>query len=246
MSAIARRAASEPSLAVFSRFGPPATTATELTGGRMRTKLYLAATLLVMMPTMGSAQTGNGAPSGPHFNLNIIGVSHDKNPNMDQGSGNVIFVDLGSQSGAAVTTKILLSQSTELGLFQVLDKNGTDGEASFQLPAPGTYTVWARALGTPGGQAKITTCATDSPLVADAGTICSTLHEVFVRGTGKSSFKNVTPALTTIELVDGSPVALACGSTTVSLFATCLQGFFWQYDNNGLKLLQIRFYLNQP
>ncbi|PYP08016.1 MAG: hypothetical protein DMD59_13445, partial [Gemmatimonadetes bacterium] len=94
--------------------------------------------------------------------------------------------------------------------------------------------------------AKITTCATDSPLVADAGTICSTLHEVFVRGTGKSSFKNVTPALTTIELVDGSAVALACGSTTVSLFATCLEGFFWQYDNNGLKLLQIRFYLNQP
>jgi len=30
----------------------------------------------------------------------------------------------------------------------------------------------------------------------------------------------------------------------VSLFATCLQDFLWQYDNNGLKLLQVRFYPN--
>src|SRR5947208_6030863 len=125
MSAIARRAASETSLAAFSHFGPPAIHCHRITGGRMRTRLYLAATLVVMMPAVVHAQTGNGAPSGPHYTLNIIGVSHDKNPNMDQGSGNVIFVDLGSKDGAAVTTKILLSQSTELGLFQVLDKNGT-------------------------------------------------------------------------------------------------------------------------
>jgi hypothetical protein len=210
----------------------------------MQNRLYLAAALAALTPAAVSAQTGNSAPSGPHYNLNIVGVSHDKNPNMSQGSGNVIFVDLGSRSGDAVTTKILLSQSTELGLFQVLDKNGTDGEASFQLPAPGSYTVWARALGTPGGQAKITTCATDATLGSDPTIICSTTHEVFVRGTGRSNFKNVTDALTTIDLVDGSAAALACGTTTVSLFATCLQGFFWQYDNNGLKLLQVRFYQN--
>jgi hypothetical protein len=30
----------------------------------------------------------------------------------------------------------------------------------------------------------------------------------------------------------------------VSLFDPCLQDFLWQYDNNGLKLLQIRFYPN--
>jgi hypothetical protein len=70
----------------------------------------------------------------------------------------------------------------------VLDKNGTDGEASFSLPAPGGYTVWARARGTPGGKAKITTCATDVEL-NDPGVICSTQNEVFVRGTGKSSFR---------------------------------------------------------
>ncbi|HMH82143.1 MAG TPA: hypothetical protein VK531_04680 [Gemmatimonadales bacterium] len=203
----------------------------------------MAAALAVAIAPDVRGQTGNGAPSGPHYNLNIIGVSHDKSPNMN-GGGNVIFVDLGTKSGTAVTTKILLSQAAD-GVFEVLDKNGTDGEASFSLPVPGTYTVWARALGTPGGQSKIATCATFiDPTTFVATLLCSTDNEVFVRGTGKSSFRNVTNALTTISLVLGSAAQLACGTPTVSLFDACLQDFLWQYDNNGLKLLQVRFYSN--
>jgi hypothetical protein len=208
----------------------------------MSTRLCLAAALTVAAALPLCGQTGNGAPSGSHFNLNIIGVPHNKSPNM-KGSGNVIFVGLGT-SDATVSTKILLSQSAD-GVFEVLDKNGTDGEASFALPVPGTYTVWARALGTPGGQSKIATCATFiDPTTGEASIVCSTDNEVFVRGTGKSSFRNVTSALTTITLVAGSPAELACGTPKVSLFDPCLQDFLWQYDNNGLKLLQIRFYTN--
>lgn len=209
----------------------------------MSTRLCLTAAALAVAVTVPlCGQTGNGAPSGSHFNLNIIGVPRDKSPHM-KGSGNVIFVGLGT-SDATVTTKILLSQSAD-GVFEVLDKNGTDGEASFALPVPGTYTVWARALGTPGGQSKIATCATFiDPTTGEASIVCSTDNEVFVRGTGKSSFRNVTSALTTITLVAGSPAELACGTPNVSLFDPCLQDFLWQYDNNGMKLLQIRFYTN--
>jgi len=210
----------------------------------MRRTSCLAAALAAAtaLPGVAGAQNGNGAPSGTHYSLNIIGVSHEKNVQPDWVSGHVIFVALGTKNGAAVSTKILLSQSGD-GSFDVLDKNGTDGEASFSLPAPGGYTVWARALGTPGGQAKMTTCATDI-ILADAGVICSTQNEVFVRGTGKSSFRNVTSNLTTISLdpvLDAAAVD-ACGGETVNLFDGCLEGYFWQYDNNGLKLLQLRFY----
>src|SRR5438046_2037373 len=213
----------------------------------MRFTFHLAAVVAALSGTAVAAaqkaSTGNGAPSGPHFNLNIIGVSHDKNPNMNgNGSGNVIFVDLGTRTGDAVTTEILPRQAADCA-FEVLDKNGTDGEASFSLPVPGTYTVWARALGKPGGQSKIATCATFvDPITGEATILCSTDNEVFVRGTGKSKFRDVTSALTTITLVPGSPAQLACGTPSVSLFATCLQDFPWQYDNNGLKLLQVRFY----
>jgi hypothetical protein len=202
-------------------------------------------------PTAGSSSpalavdaSGNGAPSGAHYSLNIIGVAKSKNPDMGGAGGDVIFVNLGTKDGAPVTTRILLDQSA--GEFAVLDKNGTDGEARFSLPAPGGYTVWARALGTPGGHAKITTCATDVTGIVADGDICSTQNEVFVRGTGKSSFRNVTTALTTIELdaLADADAVTACGGTTVGLFDPCLQGYFWQYDNNGLKLLQVRFYQN--
>ena len=213
----------------------------------MRLTFYLAAAVAVgMTATAAAAQkasTGNGAPSGSHFNLNIIGVAHGKNPNMAKGGGDVIFVGLGTSSDA-VTTKILLSQAAD-SEFTVLDKNGTDGEASFALPLPGSYTVWARALGTPGGQSKIATCATFiDPTTFTSTILCSTDNEVFVRGKGKSSFRDVTSALTTITLVPGSAAELACGTPTVSLFAPCLQDFLWQYDNNGLRLLQVRFYPN--
>jgi hypothetical protein len=194
--------------------------------------------------------TGNGAPSGEHYTLNIVGVSKDKNVNMDGLGGHVIFVDLGARKPAEpVTTKIMLNQSANAGEFAVLDKNGTDGVAQFSLPAPGTYSIWARALGTPGGEAKITTCAEDIADDLDGGLefpgdICSTQYEAFVRGTKADQFKDVTFNLTHIVLPDGSDPALACGTTTVSLFNPCLEGYFWKYDNNGLKLLQIRFYTN--
>lgn len=190
------------------------------------------------------AQAGNGAPSGSHYNLNIIGVSKDKNPNMNQAAGNVIFVDLGSKDGAAVTSKIMLEQSAAAGEYAVLDKNGTDGEASFSLPLPGTYEIYARPVGTPGGQARITTCAEDVTGNGDVtDEVCSTENEVFVRGSGKSSFRNVTTNLTTIFIGAGDQAAIdACGSNQVSLFDPCLEGYFWKYDNNGLKILQIRIY----
>ena len=197
-------------------------------------------------PSLSTAVTGNGAPSGAHYTLNIIGMEKGKNANMTGAGGGVIFVSLGTRTGAAVTTRIMLEQSAASGEFAVLDKDGTDGTARFSLPAPGTYTIWARPLGTPGGFASLTTCAED---VAGNGTttdeVCSTEHEVFVRGSGKvGSFKDVTTNLTTISIdpvLDAAAVT-ACGSTTVDLFDPCLENYFWKYDNNGLRVLQLRFY----
>ncbi|MEE8409465.1 MAG: hypothetical protein V3T05_07665, partial [Myxococcota bacterium] len=110
----------------------------------------------------GSA-TGNGSPSGSHYNLNIIGVAKDKTADMTGNSGRRIFVALSGKS------KILLAE----GEFKVLDANGTDGSAKFQLPDPDpendgitTYSVFSRALGKPGGSSTMTTCATD-PLTGD-------------------------------------------------------------------------------
>jgi hypothetical protein len=177
------------------------------------------------------AATGNGAPSGSHYTLNIIGVAQNKSADLTGNNGSRIFVPL---SGS---TKINLSE----GDFQVLDANGTDGAAAFQLPNPDpdndgttTYSVFARALGKPGGTSKTTTCATD----ATGETWCSVYSAVAVRDSGKSRFTNVSRELLYIY-------ADLNGDGTLeryNLFNDALQDYYWQYDNNGLKLLQLRFY----
>lgn len=177
-----------------------------------------------------AAVKGNGAPSGAHFTLNLIGVSNPKD--ISGGGGSVIFVPL---SGS---TKINLSE----GDFAVLDKDCTDGSCQFQLPNPdptnsGTtaYSVYARALGKPGGSSTSTTCAVD-PTTGD--TWCSVYSSVQMRSTGKSTFTNVSKQLLYIYAdIDGDGTL-----ERFPLFDAALQDYYWQYDNNGLKLLQYRFY----
>src|SRR5437867_12591153 len=77
-------------------------------------------------PSLGVSATGNGAPSGAHYTLNIIGVSKEKSPNMTGGDGHRIFVGLG-KTGAPINTRINLKE----GDYQVVDANGTDGVAEF-------------------------------------------------------------------------------------------------------------------
>ena len=174
--------------------------------------------------------TGNGAPSGAHYNLNIIGVSNTKTSTTS--GGNVIFVPL---SG---TAKIELSQ----GPFAVLDANGTDGVASFQLPNPDptnsgttTYSVWARALGKPGGSSSTTTCATD-PTTGEV--YCSVYSSVLTRTKGGSTFTDVSKDLLYIYADLNGDGKLE----RYPLFDSALQDYFWSYQNNGLKLAQLRFY----
>jgi hypothetical protein len=130
------------------------------------------------------------------------------------------------------------------GDFQVLDANCLDGGAGFQLPNPvasttsttvtTVYSVWARALAKPGGSSSTTTCAYDL-----TGTlVCSTGQYVMVqtRKNGQSVFSNVTADLLFVsQCIDGK-------LTRTPLFDSTLQDYFWQYDNTGLKLLQLRFY----
>ena len=180
-----------------------------------------------------AVQTGNGAPSGGHYTLNIIGVARDKTADMTGDNGHRIFVPLFGNP------RIMLTEGADFG---VLDANGTDGSAAFQLPNPDPngdgvteYSVFARALGTPGGKSLTTTCAIDP---FDGSTVCSAITLTLERGKGKSTFENVSKYLLYIYAdVNGDGIL-----DRVGLFDTSLQGYFWDYDNHGLKLAQLRFY----
>ena len=179
--------------------------------------------------------TGNGAPNGPHFNLNIIGVPKGKTASMTGGGGR-IFVPLYGKA------TIKLQEGDD---FAVLDANATDGPAIFQLPNPdpdndGTtaYSVWARPLGKPGGKSTTTTCAYD-----EYGTEwCSVYSMVLVREKGKSTFTDVSKQLLYVYVDLNADGTLE----RYPLFDDALMDYFWNYDNNGMKLVQLRFYEDVP
>jgi len=196
----------------------------------------------VMAKAPDKTVIGNEAPSGAHYNLNIIGVPKDKTAEMTDNNGHRIFVSLQGK------TKIKLGPGED---FQVTDANGTDGNgASFTLPddVSTTYTVWARALGK-GGNVTITTCA---DLYADDlyyQEICSDEPITLTRNKKEApKFTDVSRNLLFVVVNedvladDGETPLLAAG--TYNLFDDALQDYFWNYDNKGLKILQLRFYPN--
>ena len=224
----------------------------------MKRLSLLAAVLAVAAGFAAPASAAGINLSGPHYNLNIIGVENPKSTPMTGSERHTIFVALGKQ--AEVTSRIYLTP----GPFQVCDGNAFDPAHScagdvvakqgavFQLPCNSAvptdagcadggadYEIWGRALGKPGGMVTMTTCATDAT-DATGALICSTDNALFSRSKGKSTFYNVTKPLTTVNACFTFGGAEVC--EPVSLFDPMLQDFFWQYANKGLRLLQLRFY----
>lgn len=205
------------------------------------------------------------------YKLNIIGVSKDKTAAMDDNNGRRIFVQLYNDPEDGLTggknkgntypknNKIFLTPNNE-GIFGVLDANATDSDgAEFTMPVnvAGGYEVWARALGKPGGSAKITTCAEETEeTMGDDGvdTWCSLNSVVLTRVKGKdgTAAQNVTNELLFINLnvsylADPALAECLAGAEETNfegdypIFGPCLENYFWDYDNNGLKLLQLWF-----
>jgi hypothetical protein len=223
-----------------------------------------------LSPNSAGRITGNGAPSGSHFNLNIIGVPKNKTASMDNSEGRRIFTQLwGGDDAAALNdqlvkdisrlNKIFLQPAMPKHTFKVVDANATDGNgALFQLPpdVASTWNVYARALGKPGGKSSTTTCAAvpgDDGILGtkDDEVLCSLRTLTMMRVTGQSTFKDVSGDLLFIQMVVDPVVDPALASClkvterktmTLPIFHSCLAGYFWNYDNHGLKLLQLRFY----
>jgi hypothetical protein len=212
---------------------------------------------LVGPAVAGGNETGNGAPSGAHYTLNIIGVDKGKTADMTGNNGRRIFVGLGA-NGKPATSKILLSEGDDFG---VLDANGTDGVAEFELPNPDEnadgkteYSVFVRALGKPGGKATMQSCWDDQ---TTGETWCAVDYEggvepVTVERTkrGVEKFVNVSQDLLYVDAcVEWDTYTGECLRTDqLPLFSDANgntyddEQYFWQYDNQGLRVAQLRFY----
>jgi hypothetical protein len=162
------------------------------------------------------AETGNGAPSGAHYNLNIIGVPNEKNDNFDGGNGARIFV---SRTGQ---TQFYVHGGNS---YAVLDHDGTDGKVGTSITDPGIVfpysegvwqvDIWVRLVGPKDSQVRWTSYYTD-----DAGV-------TWVQWATFTLDKSSKFSLRTSELLrDG------------------YQDMLWQLDPlNNFRICQMRIYL---
>lgn len=215
-------------------------------------------------PAYAQKGDGNGGLSGTHYNLNILGKENCSGDDLTGSNRHTIQVLLNYVDATPKdpTPGVELDKRNKIflqeGEFQVIDGNACDSDGAwFQLPAnPFTcpltdpeclntdptfqeYTVWARAR-SGGGSATITTCRQDKVTLEYQCSTENTL-DVLTRTKGKNTnnFTNVTKQLTTVCL--DTDMSGTC-DTREGIFEDDAFGYFWDYDNDGLRLAQLRFY----
>ncbi len=228
-------------------------------------KLLIYAIAFALVAAVALAQNNNQCPGEKEYQVNIIGVPKAKNPDMTNNNGHRIFVWLNGVS------KVYMTGDTDPsadGLqcgnnFYVADANGTDGEAKLVVPCtpvnagstdPGVcYDVWATPLGTPGGKAEVdVVCTFDDTVVADL--VEGSCEDVplgsfdfdLVRNGGKPVQKDITNYMRASGCFDANESGTCDPGeksfSNIWIFnLEALIEYFWEYDNQGLRVSMIRF-----
>ncbi len=230
--------------------------------------INVAVLVFVMVFTSGTAfagntATGNQAPSGPHWNINIIG--HPKGGiGGDDSSGHSIMIPLRNVPGTdkleclpgvqVVDDKGQTTTVEPTGAriyfvpgdhFEIIDRDATDSNgATIMVPVgdpdpvtgdmPAKFDVYVRVLGKPNQCMKIDAYAYDS----DQALWYQTGTISVSRTTGKSVFVRANE-LFTICIWD--PVQLKCVDFR-SVFNDVFDSYFWNILNDGTRLVQLRLY----
>ena len=214
-------------------------------------KLFLGIAVVLALGIMASVAVagedirGNDLPKAKAaYKLNIIAVG---NPDHEVGvsSGRRMFVKLDG------TTDIIMTQDDE-GDFAVVDPNGLDGEATFNIgdtdptDRKTSYLVFLRLLGKPNGSVRIEPQATyDDP--TDPGVQYVFLGEatIFRRKAGPPKAIDISKFFyVDIQVWNGVEWVTVRREWVFNMAGA---EYLWKYENNydgngGLRLAQVWFF----
>ena len=228
----------------------------------------IACIVLVLAFCVGIAlaQNNNPCPGEKEYQVNLIGVPKEKNPDMTGNNGHRIFVPLWGKTNIYMTGDT--DPATD-GLqcgdnFYVADANGTDLDgAKLVVPCtpvnvdstdPGVcFDVYATPLGTPGGKAEVdVVCSFDDTVIGEL--VQGSCEDVplgqfdfkLERKSGQPVQKDITPYLRASGCFDedGSGTCDQGEKTFNNIWIfnlEALQYYFWEYDNQGLRVAMVRF-----
>jgi hypothetical protein len=230
-------------------------------------KIFAIALAAVLLLTLAATPTFAAKPgtdfNGSHYTLNIIGKKADwsgtgsynnpdrhtmfvpeyTDPDGIPGSGDEFSYTLPDGTTQAGSIKIEMTQSDQDGDWAVLDGNAfDDGTCSFQL-AKGKYDVYIVAKAKPGFSTNIngwvwyTDNVTNTTWTAiNAGSVTvnrkwQDISDIFYIDTGEDALGIISSDTWVFDYLN--------------LLAADGYGdgqYFWDYNNSGNKLVQVRFY----
>ena len=228
-------------------------------------RIFLALAVVMAFAAPLIAQNNNPCPGDKEYQFNIIGMAKGKKPDMTNDNGHRIFVNLSGSS------KIFMTGDTDpatTGLqcgnsFDVLDANatGNGGEATILVPCdPLTadnldpevcFDVYATTLGTPGGSTNVdVVCEFDTTCIGCdiVGGDCATggIDFDLAGHSGKPRTENITSVFRATGCIDLNASG-TCDSGDIAFNNEWIFNieqllyYYWDYDNNGNRIVNIRF-----
>jgi len=221
--------------------------------------LFLAAALAAPLLT----PSGSGNNVGPHaYKVNIIGRPNEWRGD-ETSAGKVIFIGIQTvepganicEEESGVVDDTVPTPSAEVvprqrihfvpgETFEVLDRDATDGSASIQIPPTtgvGGYDVYVRILG--GSNKNFHGC-----LDADAFAYDAERALYYFAGHLDANRKNGVPEKVLVNdlfdvwyCLDFDAAGNCISSDEISVFDAAFSDYFWNIQNDGLRLLQVIF-----
>lgn len=229
----------------------------------MKKVLIITMVLTVALSAViGVAQAGIGSDipdNGKHYNLQIIGVPKGKTADMEGSNGHTIFVPLDADGNMEPCKIEMVRNPDDPNQFRVFDRNACDEDgALIYVPwedySTLSYNVYAIALGKPMEEGVF--CKVKGNLYFDATTTGELDMGEFElrRDRGKPSPQDISDIFRATGWIDVESEEEGCGIagvkdpcditfTNVWVFniPTMLE-YYWDYDANGLRHMQVRFY----
>jgi hypothetical protein len=211
--------------------------------------VVIAVALMLSLVPVSVAVAGIGSEiedNGKHYNLNIIGVPKNKTAPMDDSNRHTIFVPVDSRGSVSRQVTIeFMRNPDDPTQFRVKDGNACDDDYAliyvpYETMGDLSYNVYAIALGKPGGNAASVvasvTFAGDTTGTLDMGSFTLKRDK---KNPTVLDISNIFRASGTIVYGDGDTQTF--NNVWVFNIPDLLQ-YLWDYDANGLRHMQVRFY----
>lgn len=219
----------------------------------------------------GKDRTGNGGPSGKHYNVNLIGTTKGALPDGGASSGGAaVFIPLRTATGPSEATctddsgnqtwfiddedatftdvepsggaRIKFTPTTTGG-FEIIDRDATDGSAEIQVPVSDDGDRYILLDLYVRVLGKPGGCAEITGYAYDLDQNLWFWSGTIAldRKTGKSSFVKTTDIF---DVHYCTVVDGACDGDDIelSVFNDVFEDYFWEIFNDGTRLIQMRFY----